>query len=136
MKYQVICIEEDANLILGNIYTAEKSDITSVNITGVFKNSYNPEEDETRRFAKDLCQKSFIYVKDKEERLYPKMVSSGVYELYLKYKDKPIGTKTYAEAGAPGVGCCKSVITRITDECIYGVEYFNDMFVPDGDYYM
>jgi len=78
----------------------------------------------------------------KEVQIYPKYVwadnaeGKKLYSLYTEYSKKPIGTRTYAEAGAPGIGHVIHEITRIDENGIYGILIENTMRVPDLDYYM
>jgi hypothetical protein len=53
------------------------------------------------------------------------------YDIYHQYKDKPIGTRTYADAGAPGVGHIIHEITHIDATGIYGFVVENTMRMMD-----
>jgi len=78
-----------------------------------------------------------------EIEIYPSKVCTFIddkeqiipYSLYEEYKNKPIGTRTYASAGAPGIGHIIHEITRIDEKGIYGIVIEDTMQIPDGDFY-
>jgi hypothetical protein len=133
--------------IQGEFYTVSKSNNSDyVKVSGKFQNSLGGTARKEQELPKAECQEHLIYVEGNEKELYPKYVYCSekdengeykkLYDLYEAYKSKKVGTLCTSEAGAPGIGKCITVITKITKKGIYGVEIFNNIFVPDISYYM
>ena len=131
--------------IKGEFYWITKLDKDFVLVSGKFKNSLGGTETKEQGIMKSICKEHLMYIDGNEKKIYPKYVQGfdennkeikKLYSLYKQHKNDPLGTQLYHDVGAPGIGHSEEVITKITDEAIYGVEIFNNVRIGEiNDFY-
>ena len=134
--------------IEGEIYYVQKypKEATAadlfVSVSGKFFNSLGGFEKKDNSILKTICREFLVIIENHEKRIYPARVSKFLpngeldpagkpYDLYENHKNDPVGTILHHEAGAPGIGYCREMITRIDKTGVYGVQIENTMRILD-----
>ena len=118
--------------ISGEIYLCFRDGMDRVQVSGKFVNRLGGFETKSQSLRKCDCREYLIIIEKSEKCIYParvvKFLPNGEldpagkpYDCYENHKNDPVGTILHHDAGAPGIGFTREMITRTDSTGVYGV---------------